>query len=311
LPGARRWPLHRPGGAPVVGWCGGPVAPSPPAFSPRRRGNSPKLWTASDGPSGLAAPRAPPRRQLTRPGRRTGVTQISCRRQPQPGLLAFTDPARSVLATIDLQKSRNDFRRQHQHDQRKNPLVQGPESLEGPQGTLGIFIRNPPGAIPAGRPGPTQPSLATPSCDSPAAWQPTCACPGSGLPARPPDPGPGPPRVPQHPPGTALPGQRTETRQARPRPPARLEEPAPGHPPRRGQNRQARRAQEENPQAEGLNSKLRCWPYHGRPLSALMDIGTQYAHRSGRVNPVSWGDEGCGGRSMYVANASEQLRRRN
>ncbi len=40
----------------------------------------------------------------------------------------------------------------------------------------------------------------------------------------------------------ALPGsgQRAETRQTRPRPPARIEEPPPGHPPRRGQDRQAR-----------------------------------------------------------------------
>ena len=58
-------------------------------------------------------------------------------------------------------------------------------------------------------------------------------------PARPTDPRPGAPRVPQHPPGTARSGQRAETR---PRPPARIEEPLPGHPPRRGQNRQARQA---------------------------------------------------------------------
>ena len=79
----------------------------------------------------------------------------------------------------------------------------------------------------------------------------------AALPARPADPRPGPPRVPQHPPGAARSGQRAETRQTRPRPPARLEEPPPGHPPRRGQDRQARRAQEENPQADGLNNKLR------------------------------------------------------
>ena len=41
-------------------------------------------------------------------------------------------------------------------------------------------------------------------------------------------PRPGPPRVPEHPPGTARSGQRAETRQTRPRPPARLEEPPPG-----------------------------------------------------------------------------------
>ena len=47
------------------------------------------------------------------------------------------------------------------------------------------------------------------------------------------------------------PGQRAETRQARPRPPARLEEPPPGHPPRRRQNRQANRTQEETRRQAG------------------------------------------------------------
>ena len=74
-------------------------------------------------------------------------------------------------------------------------------------------------------------------------------------PGRPPRPGP--PRVPEHPPGTARSGRRAETRQTRARPPARLEEPPPGHPPRRGQDRQTRPAQEGNPQAEGLNNKLK------------------------------------------------------
>ena len=79
----------------------------------------------------------------------------------------------------------------------------------------------------------------------------------AALPARPADPGPGPPRVPEHPPDPALPGQRAETRQTRTRTPARIEEPSPRHPPRRGQNRQARQARQENPQAEGLNNKHR------------------------------------------------------
>ena len=46
--------------------------------------------------------------------------------------------------------------------------------------------------------------------------------------------------VPQHPPGAPGSGRRAETRQTRPRTPARIEEPAPGHPSRRGQDRQAR-----------------------------------------------------------------------
>ena len=48
-----------------------------------------------------------------------------------------------------------------------------------------------------------------------------------------------------------------ETRQTGTRLATGIEEPAPGHPPRRGQDRHKRPAQEENPQAEGLNSKLR------------------------------------------------------
>jgi len=78
----------------------------------------------------------------------------------------------------------------------------------------------------------------------------------AALPARPAHPRPGPPRVPRHPRDTALSRQRAETRQTRPRPPARQQEPPPGHPPRRRQDRQARPAQEGKPQAEGLNNKL-------------------------------------------------------
>src|SRR6266851_4277687 len=56
------------------------------------------------------------------------------------GPLAFTDPARPVLETIDPQESRNYLRRQNQHYRRKNALVQGLDGLKEPQGTLGIFI---------------------------------------------------------------------------------------------------------------------------------------------------------------------------
>jgi hypothetical protein len=44
----------------------------------------------------------------------------------------------------------------------------------------------------------------------------------AALPARPSHPRPGPPRIPEHPPGPPCTGQRTETRQTRPRPPARI-----------------------------------------------------------------------------------------
>jgi hypothetical protein len=63
----------------------------------------------------------------------------------RPAWVRAHDPARSALATIDPQKkTRNHFRRQHQHDRRKNPQVQGLDGLKGPQGTLGIFIRKGP-----------------------------------------------------------------------------------------------------------------------------------------------------------------------
>ena len=51
---------------------------------------------------------------------------------------------------------------------------------------------------------------------------------GTARPARPADPGPGPPRVPEHPREDCPARQCTETRQARPGPAARVEEPPPG-----------------------------------------------------------------------------------
>ena len=75
----------------------------------------------------------------------TRFTQVPHDRQAHQGLLAFTDPARSSPEATDPQKSRIHFRRPGQPGRRKNPLVQRLESLKGPQGTLGIFIRiNPP-----------------------------------------------------------------------------------------------------------------------------------------------------------------------
>ena len=81
--------------------------------------------------------------------------------------------------------------------------------------------------------------LLCPAPPRPRARRRPAAALAAALPARPADPRPGPPRVPEHPPGTPRSGQRTETRQTRPRPPARLEEPPPGHPPRRGKDHQA------------------------------------------------------------------------
>src|SRR6266545_2450631 len=59
---------------------------------------------------------------------------------------------------------------------------------------------------------------------------------GTARPARAADPRPGPPGVSEHPRGPALPSRCTETRQARPRTAARIEEPPTRTPPRRGQD---------------------------------------------------------------------------
>src|SRR5258705_2000955 len=68
-----------------------------------------------------------------------------------PGPLAFTDPARSALETIDPQKTRNDLRNQNQPDREKNPQVQRLDGPKGPQGTLGIFISSNAPGLPGGR----------------------------------------------------------------------------------------------------------------------------------------------------------------
>ena len=66
-------------------------------------------------------------------------------------------------------------------------------------------------------------------------------------------------------------GQRAETRQTRPRPPARIEEPPPGHPPRRGQDRQARRARSKKTRRQkGRGRDRPC----GRPPAQIPASGT-------------------------------------
>ena len=55
----------------------------------------------------------------------------------------------------------------------------------------------------------------------------------------------------------AQPGRCTETRQARPRPAARIEEPPPGTPPRRGEDHQTRAHRQSRAEAGRLNGKLR------------------------------------------------------
>ena len=119
-----------------------------------------------------------------------------------------------------------------------------------------------PGRSSATRPpptaGPGSSSPPTPSSTSPATSPPTSGCPGSS----------------RAPPGRLTPSRvrrgyrrirqdlpvpASAPKPSRPGPgrPAGLEEPAARHPPRRRQNRQARGTQEEDPQADRLNNKLR------------------------------------------------------
>jgi hypothetical protein len=60
-----------------------------------------------------------------------------------------------VIDTIDLQETRETITSQHSPRSGKEAQVQGLQKLLRPQGTLGLFIRNPPVVTPAGRSGPT------------------------------------------------------------------------------------------------------------------------------------------------------------
>ena len=141
---------------------------------------------------------------------------------------------------------------------------------------------------PATRPprtaGPGSSSPAMPSSASPAPSPPTCACPGSSPARRLADPGPRPPRVPEHPPDPARPGQRAETRQTRTRPPARIKEPPPGHPPRRRQDRQANRTHRRKPSARRLNNKLRARRHTKNQATAR--VSCRYDTGSSVGNPM-------------------------
>jgi hypothetical protein len=73
--------------------------------------------------------------------------------------------------------------------------------------------------------------------------------------------------VSEHPRGHALPGQRAETRQTRPRPPARIKEPPPRTPPRRGKNHQKSTHPQGHARTRRLNDKLSglsSWPGEAR-----------------------------------------------
>ena len=79
---------------------------------------------------------------------------------------------------------------------------------------------------------------------------------GRPRPAGPAHPGPGRPRIPEHPRYHRLPSRCAETRQARPRTASRLEEPPPGRASRRRQAPQNGHARGLRQEAERLNGKL-------------------------------------------------------
>jgi hypothetical protein len=99
-------------------------------------------------------------------------------------------------------------------------------------------------------------SPATPSSASPGRSPMTCACPGNAQNHRPAHPGPGPQRISEHPRGHPLPGRCTQTRQARPRAAARVEEPPARTPLRRGENHQTRPHPHRQARTRRLNNKL-------------------------------------------------------
>ena len=69
-------------------------------------------------------------------------------------------------------------------------------------------------------------------------------------------PGPGPPRVSEHPPDNPAPRPRTQTQPTRPRTPTRLPQPTPRDQPRRGQNGQTRPDHHRTTKACRLKIKL-------------------------------------------------------
>ena len=79
---------------------------------------------------------------------------------------------------------------------------------------------------------------------------------GTARPARAADPGPRPPGVPEHPRESRPASRCTETRQTRPRPPTRVEEPPPCHPLRRGENDQEGTHAQDSTRTCRLNGKL-------------------------------------------------------
>ena len=79
---------------------------------------------------------------------------------------------------------------------------------------------------------------------------------GTARPGRAADPASGSPGVPEHPPGPALPGRCAETRQARPRTAARVDQPAPRTPPRRREDHEEGCLAQGTARTRRLNDKL-------------------------------------------------------
>src|SRR5260370_28497965 len=96
-----------------------------------------------------------------------------------------------------------------------------------------------------------------PAPPGPAAGRRPAPAVGTPRTAGPAHPGPGPPRVPEHPREGRPAGRGTETRQARPRTATRIEEPPSRTPPRRGENDHERTDTQGQARTRRLNDKLR------------------------------------------------------
>src|SRR5215472_8914280 len=99
--------------------------------------------------------------------------------------------------------------------------------------------------------------LLRPAAPGPAAGRRPAPPLGTARTAGPAHPGPGPPRLPEHPREGMLPGRCAKTRQTRPGQTARVKEPPPRTPPRRGKNDEERTHPQGTPQTRRLNGKLR------------------------------------------------------
>jgi len=105
------------------------------------------------------------------------------------------------------------------------------------------------------------------------------------------DAGPGPPRVPEHPRDHPQPGRCAETRQTRAGQAAGVEEPPPGHPPRRGKNHEEGTHAQSTTRTRRLNDKLRrrftTLPRKGQNLSRPVQ-GDGGEPAGGRFAKWSW-----------------------